>query len=602
MSEPPLTLHALFRAQAARTPDRVALEAGSRHLTYRELDEKSDALAAALAARGVGAGSVAGLSLERSPEQMIALLALLKAGAACLPLDLAYPRELLAYMLADSEAALLLTEDSLRHRLPETSTPLYLTDAPHLHDATAHSTRHSPDLSYVIYTSGSTGRPKGVAMPHRAIVNLVGWHRRALPLKPGERVLQFTTLSFDVAFQEIFTTWAEGGTLVLIDETLRRDPRALSRHLAAQKISRLFLPYVALQQLAEQHILEPLTLHLREVITAGEQLRITPQIRRFFGALEGCRLHNHYGPSETHVITAYALPEKPGDWLPLPPIGSAIDGTVIELLSVERAPVAPGEIGELYAGGECLAEGYLGRPEQTAERFPSIRGGRRYRTGDLARQLPDGNFEFLGRADAQIKVRGFRIEPAEIELQLAAHPAVRQCAVIARDQRLIAYWAGESAASAELRSFLNGKLAPQLVPSEFVQLDELPLTPSGKIDRRSLPDPPAARGAAPPGAPMGELEARIAAVWREVLGVAPLGAEDNFFDLGGTSLTIVTAQRLLSSELRRDLDVTTLFQFPTISTLASHLRADLAPGLSERSRARAELQRAALARRRAPHG
>jgi acyl-coenzyme A synthetase/AMP-(fatty) acid ligase len=439
-------------------------------------------------------------------------------------------------------------------------------------------------------------------MPHRAIVNLAEWHRRALPLEPGERVLQFTTVSFDVAFQEIFTTWAEGGTLVLMDETLRRDPGALSRHLAKQKISRLFLPYVALQQLAEQQPLESTTLHLREVITAGEQLRITPQIRRFFSALEGCRLHNHYGPSETHVITAYTLPGNPGDWTPLPPIGCAIDGTAIELLSEELAPVAPGEIGELYAGGECLAEGYLGRPEQTANRFPLIRGVRRYRTGDLARQLPDGNFEFLGRADTQIKVRGFRIEPAEIELQLAGHSAVRECAVVAREQRLIAYWVGERVPPSALRSFLGGKLAPQLVPSEFVQLDQMPLTPSGKIDRRSLPDPSAGRRHASSGAPMGELEARIAAVWRDVLGVAQLGTEDNFFDLGGTSLTIVTAQRLLSSELRRDLDVTTLFQFPTISTLASHLRAGLPPGLSERSRTRAELQRAALARRRAPHG
>lgn len=600
ISEPPATLHGLFRAQTIRSPDALALDASTGALSYQQLDARSDAFASALTTRGVGPGSIVALSLPRSPEQMIALLALLKAGAACLPLDPAYPHELLAYMLADSEAAMLITQQSLRERLPETSTPLYLIDAPHANERSANNGRQSPSLCYVIYTSGSTGRPKGVAMPHRALVNLAAWHRQAIPLHPGERVLQFTTLSFDVAFQEIFTTWAEGGTLVLMDEALRRDPGALWRFLAEQKIARFFLPYVALQQLAEQRTLEHSALQLREVITAGEQLRITPQIRRLFSALPGCRLHNHYGPSETHVVTAYTLPKEPADWMPLPPIGCAISRTVVELLGEDRAPVPRGEIGELHAGGDCLADGYLGRPEQTAERFVLVRGERLYRTGDQARQLPDGNFEFLGRADTQIKLRGFRIEPAEIELQLAEHRSVRECAVVARAQRLIAYWVGETVAAAELRAFLTGKIAPQLVPSEFVQLAAMPLTPSGKIDRRSLPDPPHAQGRMASRAPTGDLETKIAGVWREVLGVAQVGAEDNFFDLGGTSLTIVTAQRLLNSELRRDLDVTTLFQFPTISTLARHLRADLAPGLSERSQTRAQLQRAALARRRAP--
>ena len=585
------TLHGLFRAQAARTPDAPAVAAPDGTLSYAGLDAGSDALAIALAARGVQAGDTVAISLPRSLAQMLAVLATLKAGAACLPLDTAYPPELRAYMLTDAHTRLVIDEaemEKLMHAGSQLASP-------------APDTASAPEgLCYLIYTSGSTGRPKGVAMPHRAITNLCAWHRDALPLAAGARVLQFTTLSFDVAFQEIFTTWAEGGTLVLMTEELRRDPRALWKYLREQKIARLFLPYVALQQLAEHADLNSPPALVREIITAGEQLRITPQIRALFGALPGCSLHNHYGPSETHVVTAFTLPASIAEWPPLPSIGSAIAGVKLELFDEQQNPVAPGEVGELYAGGVCLADGYLGQPDLTAARFVEVRGVRFYRTGDHARALPDGNLEFLGRADAQIKIRGFRVEPGEIETRLAEHAAVRECAVIAHGQRLVAYWVGDAVPVAELREFMSSRVAPYLVPSAFVPLPAMPLTPSGKIDRRSLPEPAGVEHTPESRPPAGELEQAIGAVWREVLGLARVGVDDNFFDLGGTSLTIVTAQHLLNSHLRRDLAVTTLFQYPTIATLARHLSDDAAPSLRDRAQTRADLQRAAFARRRAP--
>jgi amino acid adenylation domain-containing protein len=563
------SLSAIFAESVRRTPDAPALRHAGHSVTYAELDNAVAALATTLPA-----GEIIGLAHPRGLEQITALLAIHRAGSTPLPLDPAYPAESRAFMQQDAGARLVLGETGSRP------------------PATSNQTQ--PPLAYLLYTSGSTGRPKGVAMPHHAILNLLAWQRRVLPLRAGARVLQFAPLSFDVSFQEIFSTLAEGGCLVLTDDDTRRDPRRLAALVEAEQIERLFLPYVALQSLAERAPHAALC-SLRDVVTAGEQLRITPQIRALFAARPECRLHNHYGPTETHVCTAHTLAGPAEDWSLLPPIGRPIDGTHVLLLDEAGQPA---DTGDLHVGGACLADGYFGRSELTAERFVTLEGTRHYRTGDLVRRGADGTLEYLGRADDQIKVRGFRIEPGEIEAQLAQHPAVRECAVTARDNRLLAYWTGTTADPSALRAFLAEKLPPQFIPSIFTRIDAMPLTPSGKIARRQLPEP--ARPADPraaAGPPPTTLAQLIAGVWEQVLGT-PVAPAMNFFDAGGTSLLAVTAQGLLEEKLQRELPVTLLFQYPTIQALAAHLEGDRPPqALAAQAQARAAAQRAALARR-----
>jgi amino acid adenylation domain-containing protein len=563
------TLSTIFAETARRRPDATALRQAGHRVTYAELDT-----AAAALARTLPAGEIIGLAHPRGLEQITALLAIHRAGSTPLPLDPAYPAEARATMQQDAGVRLVLGGPS--HQPPATS--------------------HQPPtaLAYLLYTSGSTGRPKGVAMPHRAILNLLAWQQRTMPLREEARVLQFAPLSFDVSFQEIFSTFAAGGCLVLTDDDTRRDPRQLATLIETEQIERVFLPYVALQSLAERAPHAALR-SLREVITAGEQLRVTPQIRALFTALPQCRLHNHYGPTETHVCTAHTLSSPAESWPLLPPIGVPIDHTTVLLLDEAGQPA---DSGDLHVGGACLAEGYLGRPELTAERFVTIAGARYYRTGDLVRRAADGTLEYLGRADDQIKVRGFRLEPGEIEAQLSQHPAVRECAVTARDNRLLAYWTGDAAEPAALRAFLAEKLPPQFIPSVFTRIDTMPLTPSGKIARRLLPEPP--RMITPPAggstapASLAEL---IAHIWQHVLG-APVAPDTNFFDAGGTSLLAATAQGLLEEKLQRELPVTLLFQFPTIQALAAHLEGDRPQqALAAQAQTRAAAQRAALARR-----
>lgn len=403
-------VHLLFDEQVARTPEIPAIEFNGSCVTYAELKIQTDILAGALRRLGIGPDDRVPICLERGFDMMVAVLGVLKAGGAYVPLDPAYPTDRLEFMLTDARAKVVLTQSSLARRIPPTEAKMLLLDSwsgEGMHPVTLVNDGEPTDdsLAYVIYTSGSTGKPKGVAMVHRALTNLILWHRRALPLKPGDRTLQFTSLSFDVSFQEIFTTWAEGGTLVLMKEELRRDPRALWNYLIEQNVSRLYLPFVALQQLAEAAEGSAMVPgELREVITAGEQLQCTAKLQSLFKRLRGARLHNHYGPSETHVVTSFTLPPDVAMWPPLPPIGKAIDRTTPRILGENRELVRRGEPGELYMGGECLARGYLDRPDLTNERFVpdpfSVESGARlYRTGDLCRELEDGNIEYLGRID-----------------------------------------------------------------------------------------------------------------------------------------------------------------------------------------------------------
>ena len=624
----PLTgrVHRLFEAQAARTPYAPAVIAGRDVTSYDALNRAANRLARQLRRHGVGTDVPVGICLERSLGAVTAVLAVLKAGGAYLPLDPAYPAERLAYMLENSGAGVLITDAAVKQEWPTGLTMIRPGDESSLPTASEAETDleaapagpEGDPLAYVIYTSGSTGRPKGVAMPHGPLLNLLRWQARTCPLAPGSRVLQFAPLSFDVSFQEIFSTLGEGGTLTLISEDLRRDPRGLLRFLAEEGIARLFLPPVMLYQMAGQ-LAEggSVPRALREVITAGEALRITPAVAEFFTRLraEGsCALHNHYGPTETHAVTAYTLPGEPSTWPALPSIGQPIDGVELRLLDEEGRDVVPGYPGAVHLGGLCLARGYLHDPDLTRAKFVHRDGALWYNVGDLAQAGPDGNLQFLGRADDQVKIRGFRVELGEIEAVLARHPAVRETAVgvvsggEGGGQELVGCIvprdAGSAPAATELRRWLLGQLPDYLVPTHFAVLEKLPLTPSGKVDRRSLSGYPATRAAgaaAPTAPPRTPLEKTVAQAWEETLGLRGPGVHDPFFEVGGNSLHAVRVHTKLCQALGREFPIAAIFQHPTIAALAGYLDPAGNAGaatLSIQDRARRQQQQQAAARAR----
>ena len=614
--DPQPCIHKLVEAVVELLPDAVAVVFEQQSFTYRQLNSRANVLAHYLQALGVGPEVLVGICMERSLEMVVGLLGILKAGGAYVPLDPAYPTERLAFMLEDTQISVLLTQAQLVESLPKHQAHVVCLDTQWeeiaFHNEENPISAVTPDnLAYVIYTSGSTGRPKGVAMCHRPLSNLIIWQRENSTLPIGAKTLQFAPVSFDVSFQEIFSTWCSGGTLVLISQQVRLDAFELLRFLALQEINRLFLPFVALQQLAEvadaQGAVVPT---LREIITAGEQLQITRPIASWFTKLQGCTLHNHYGPSESHVVTAFTLTGSPSDWPALPPIGQPIANTQIYLLDSQMQRVPEGVPGELYIGGIALAQGYLNRPDLTKERFipdpfSDSSQARLYKTGDLARYLSDGNIEFLGRSDDQVKIRGFRIELGEIEVAIAAYPAVRQAVVLARedvpgDKRLVAYIVPTSQESptheqgeqaqlqaehvlqqpnsiahlvSQLRSYLKERLPDYMVPSAFVVLEAFPVTPSGKVDRRALPAPERSRPELQTVLvmPQSDAEQLIASVWQEVLQLEEVGIHDNFFDLGGNSLLLNQSAHKLAEIFGVQLSIVELFQYPTISALAQRL-------------------------------
>jgi amino acid adenylation domain-containing protein len=562
-------------------------------LTYKELNSRANQLAHYLKKLGIGPEVLVGICLERSLEMVVGILGILKACGVYLPLDPAYPLERLAFMLEDAQVPVLLTQETLLEKLPTSKvTVLCLERDWEIIDEESEENLNSgarvDNLAYVIYTSGSTGRPKGVSLTHRTLSNLISWQIAGSSLSSETRTLrtlQLTPLIFDVALQEIFATWCSGGTLVALSEECRRDVRKLLRCITDKKIERLFLPYVSLQQLAEiltePAVVTPTT--LREIVTAGEQLQITQQIASLFLKLEGCALQNQYGPSESHVVTEFRLMGSPTGWLALPPIGRPIANTQLYILDGYLQPVPIGLPGQLYIGGVALARGYFNRPELTAENFiPHLfsnePGARLYSTGDLACYLPDGNIQFLGRIDKQVKLRGFRIELGEIELVLKEHPMVQEAVVLDRedvpgDRRLVAYVIPrqeQETTSSELRSFLKDKLPEYMLPSAFVRLDTLPLTPTGKVNRRVLPPPEGERTElrAPFVAPRNSTEKLLAEIWAEVLGLKKVGIHDNFFELGGHSLLATQVISQVPRVFKIELPLLSLFESPTVAELS----------------------------------
>ncbi|MGW0668505.1 amino acid adenylation domain-containing protein, partial [Streptomyces sp. NPDC002746] len=563
---PAAGLPALFEARVRAVPDAPAVVFEDTVLTYRELNRRANRLAHALIARGAGPEQTVALRLPRSAELVVAVLAVLKTGAAYLPVDPDYPAARIAYMLRDARPAVVL--DDLAAVTPDA-------DLPEHDPAVAADPRHP---AYVIYTSGSTGRPKAVVMPAAGLLNLLAWHHESVGGGPGTRTAQFTALSFDVSVQETLSALLYGKTLVVPTEEQRRSAELFAGWLDRHEVEELFAPNLVVEAVAEAAEEAGLALPgLRLIAQAGEAMRLGGVVRRFAARRPGLELHNHYGPAETHVITAYPLPADPADCPQPVPIGRPIANCRAYVLDAALRPVAPGVLGELYLAGAGLARGYLNRPGLTATRFvadPYGPGGAQmYRTGDLVRWRADGELEFAGRADHQVKVRGFRVEPGEIEAELGAHPSVAQVAVIAREDRLVAYVvppAATVASVAELAAYLRERVPDHLVPSAFVLLDALPLTPNGKLDRAALPAP-APDTAVGDRAPRTPQEQILCELFAEVLGVPRVGVDEGFFELGGHSLLATRLVSRVRATLGVELELRSLFRHPTPAGLAAGL-------------------------------
>jgi amino acid adenylation domain-containing protein len=604
-----LCVHEWVERQVAETPEAIALESGDLAMTYREVNAEANRLAHRLRRLGVAPEALVGICVERSWEMVVALLAVLKAGGVAVALDPAYPRERLAYVVRDAGLTVLLTQEALAPGLDGFGAPILLIDR--LAEESAGESAENPVSGvtldhpmYAIYTSGSTGQPKGILMSHRSFANLLTWELDHSLLARRSRTAQFATFGFCVSFQEVFSSWCSGGTLVLVSEPLRRDLSALSELVDEQQVERLHLPFAALKNLADASRTSSRTLpHLREVITSGEPLQMSPTVRRFFSHLAPASLHNQYGASETHVITAFPMSGSAESWPELPPVGREVANTRIYLLDPEQRPVPVGVAGEVCAGGPCLLRNYLREPGMTAgkvipDAFSGLTGARLYRTGDLARRLPTGDIVYLGRIDTQVKIRGFRVETGEIEAVLRQHSGVRDAAVVARHvggsdgQRLVAYVVamnGGGPEGTELRAYLKARLPEFMVPAHFMPMERLPLNANGKLDLEVLPVPDPARTDREKdyAAPRTEIEEEVAAIWTGVLGVPRVGIHDDFFDLGGHSLLATQVIARVQETFGIRLALRRLFDSPTVESLSTAVDDALVEKLARLSDAEA---------------
>jgi len=583
-------VHQLVEEQVERSPEAIAVQQEKRSLSYRELNSRANQLAHYLRKRGVGPDTPVGICLHSSPEMMVALLAVLKAGAACLPLDPKYPQERLAYMVEDSRAKVLIADARSGQRFPEAeviSLPQDWKEIGAENSDNLDIDLHAENLAYVIYTSGSTGKPRGVQLTHRGLVNHNTAAMRLYELQAADFVLQFSSISFDIAVEEIFPAWMTGARLVLKTEDMPLAAGDFVRWIRQRRITVLDLPtaywHELVHQLSESD--ESLPERLRLVIVGGE--KASPVTLAAWAKLAGERVRwvNTYGPTEASVIaTAY---EPEGEIPALLPIGRPIANTQIHILNAHLQPQPVGIRGELHIGGSGVARGYLNRPELTAAKFiadpfSSEPGARLYKTGDVARYLADGNIEFLGRTDDQVKVRGFRVELGEIEALLSQFHGIDMAVVVPREdargeKALVAYFvpAKEPAPTGtELRDFLKERLPDYMLPSSFVKLETMPLTPNGKVDRRSLPVPSAADSAETESqtAPKDALESQLVRIWESILGKHPIGVRQSFFDLGGHSLLAVRLMHRLEQAFGKRMPITILFQAPTIEHMAELLR------------------------------
>ncbi|AVI86535.1 amino acid adenylation domain-containing protein [Pseudomonas syringae pv. tomato] len=593
----PLAVHQLFTEMSEPCADLPAVMFGTASMSYRQLEARSNQFAHYLQRWGVLPGTLVGICLERSMHVPVAILAVLKAGAVCVPMDPSYPTERLRFMAQDARADLIITLTTLRPRVEGCSHTIICMDqcADAWHEPSSNPARPQNllDLCYVIYTSGSTGLPKGAALTHEMLTNLVQWQLTESRLSRGDNTLQFSPLSFDVSFDEFFSTWASGGTLVMVSEDTRRDPVLLLELIQRQNIARLFIPFVALQGIADAARDVDKLACLKEVVCGGEQLQVTQEVVDLFQKLPDALLHNQYGPTESHFVTGYRLSGDATQWPALPPIGKPLFNSQMYVLDASLEPVPVGVRGDLYIAGVHLARCYWERPDITAERFvPNPHslspGARMYKTGDVARYLPDGNIEYLGRSDHQVKIRGFRIELAEVEQALMAQETVASAAAMVREDRpglkkLVGYLVAKSDCTlniVDIKEHLRRTLPDYMVPTTFVILPTLPLTPSGKVDKRSLPQPENDNHENQYVAPRSDAERQLAAIWASVLNLSQVGITDDFFELGGHSLLATQVVSRIRKQLNVDMALRTLFEAPTIEQLLPRLSTSPVANLS----------------------
>ncbi|MGB8508409.1 MAG: amino acid adenylation domain-containing protein, partial [Pyrinomonadaceae bacterium] len=580
-------IHHLFERQAARTPEALAVICGDETLTYGELDARSNRLAHRLVGCGVGTGSLVALCLDRSADLLVSVLAVLKAGAAYVPLDPQYPRERLSITLSDAGACVVLTQSRWLSSLPthaaqtlclDTDRECWMAES----EAALSSDVTTSDLAYVIYTSGSTGRPKGVAIEHRNAVTFLHWACETFSKEELSRVLAATSICFDLSVFEMFAPLSCGGAVVLAENAL-----ALAEVAAASAVTLVNTVPSAMAELVRAGRL-PDT--VRVVNLAGEALA-RELVETVYERGAGVRaVYNLYGPTEDTTYTSY-VEVKRGERRVT--IGRGIANTQLYVLDSRLEPVPVGVTGELYIGGEGLARGYVNRPEQTAERFipnpftPSA-GARLYRTGDRVRWVGSGEIEYLGRADSQVKVRGFRIELGEVESGLRSHERVREAVVVVREEagekRLVGYVIGEVSGS-ELRRHLKDRVPEYMIPTAFVVLEQMPLTPNGKVDRKGLPAPDASRAGVDDAyvAPRSPVEEIVADIWCEVLKVERVGVHDNFFELGGHSLKATQLTSRLRHLFGVEMPLRAVFADPTVAAMARYVEGARAAGHSDQS-------------------
>jgi amino acid adenylation domain-containing protein len=585
----------LISQPARENPGHMALGDGSMRLTYGELDDRASQLAHHLKELGVAANTAVAVCVRRSPLAALASLAVMKAGAAYLPMDPNYPRERLSFILTDSGAPIVLSDSTVAGSLPEGNWRLLLLDRDDLAGRTPdalEATEVCPDhLAYVIYTSGSTGTPKGVEITHANLLNLVSWHQKTFAVTAEDRATQFASFGFDAAVWELWPYLTAGAAVHITPEEVRSSPELLRDWLIDQEITITFVPTA----LAERLIMLdwPANTKLRFLLTGADTLHHYPRHGLPFALI------NNYGPTEATVVaTSGCVPLEKPDAPQRPPIGRPIDGTEIYIVDESLIPVPRGEVGELCIGGAGVARGYVNSPELTARKFVQNRfdtqpGARFYRTGDLARYLPDGQIEYVGRMDNLIKIRGYRVEPNEIITILDAHPAVQASAVIERgdtnNQRLLAYIVVNHAQAlptvTELRDLLRSRLPDYMIPAVFVVVPDLPLTPNGKLDREALP-PPIAANVLPDEnylAPRTVLEERLSALVANLLGVARVGVNDNFFLIGGHSLFGTQLIARIRDNFGVELPLRSVFESPTPGLLAQEIEHLMAAKISAMS-------------------
>ncbi|MFF3301634.1 amino acid adenylation domain-containing protein [Streptomyces sp. NPDC002908] len=590
---PGLSLPGMIEAQVARTPGATAVVHEDQRLTYAELNARANRFARLLMSRGAGPERTVALFAPRSAELVVALLAVVKTGAAYLPVDTAHPADRIAYLLEDAGPVCVVTTSALSEHVPDGTATVVLDS-----DATAREAAALPDTDvtdgerttpllpahpvYVIYTSGSTGRPKGVVLPSGALVNLMAWHHRAMGGGPGTVTAQFASLSFDAAAHELFSAFTMGKTLAVPLDDTRKDTEELVRWLDRHRVNELFAPTPVVDAVAEAAGRLGLALpHLVDIAQAGEALTLHSALGGFCAPGSGRRLHNYYGPTETHVVTAWTVPDAAFGSPAAPPIGPPIWNTRAYVLDEGLKPVPVGVPGELYLAGDQVARGYVNRPGLTAQRFVADPygppGTRMYRTGDLVRQHPDGNLEFLGRTDFQVKLRGFRIELGEIETVIARTPGVAQAVALVRedrpgDKRLVAYTVprtGHHLDPTTIRHHTTQTLPDYMVPAHIVILDTLPLTTNGKIDRRALPAPH--HNPTTTDTPTTPRQKTLCHLFADTLGLPHIGTHDNFFDHGGHSLLATRLISRIRTQLGHHLTIRDLFEHPTVHDIDNHL-------------------------------